>query len=72
MPYTKVSVTIPQELLEQARGRSRDGGLSAYLATALATQVKLDEAAEAIADFEREHGEITEEEIAAARQHFGV
>jgi len=39
---TKKSVTIPQDLVDEAEARSGRRGLSAYVARALATQLELD------------------------------
>jgi len=71
VPHTKVSVTIPDEVLQTARRRSGDGGLSAYVAGAVELANRLAAGREAVADYEREHGAFTEEELEAVdRKYF--
>ncbi len=70
MPHTKVSVTIPDDVLAEARSRSADGGLSAYVADALELANRLAAGREVIAAYERDHGAFTEQEMHALdRKH---
>ena len=63
----KLSITMPRDIADAARARSGTGGLSAYVATAVARQVERDNLNELIAVAEAEHGPITDDEITAAR-----
>jgi hypothetical protein len=66
-PTVKLSITMPRDIADAARARSGTGGLSAYVAAAVARQVERDNLNELIAVAEAEHGPITDEEVAAAR-----
>jgi hypothetical protein len=66
-PTEKLSITMPRDIADAARARSGTGGLSAYVAAAVARQVERDNLNDLIAVAEAEHGPITDEEIAAAR-----
>jgi len=66
-PTEKLSITMPQDIADAARARSGTGGLSAYVAAAVARQVERDNLNELIAVAEAEHGPITEEDVAATR-----
>lgn len=71
MAHTKISVTIPEEILATARRRSGDGGLSAYVAGAVELANRLAAGREAVADYEQEHGAFTADELEAAdRKYF--
>jgi hypothetical protein len=64
----KISVTIPAELLAEARRRSAGRSLSAYVSEGLHRQLLADRQAEFIEDWETEFGPITEEEVEQARR----
>jgi hypothetical protein len=66
-PTEKLSITVPRDIADAARARSGTGGLSAYIAAAVARQVERDNLNELIAVAEAEHGPITDQEVAAAR-----
>lgn len=66
-PTEKLSITVPRDIAEAARSRSGTGGLSAYIAAAVARQVERDNLNELIAVAEAEHGPITDQEVAATR-----
>lgn len=64
----KLSITLPRELVEKLRERTRPGELSAYIAAAVEHRVAMDGLDEIIAAFEAEHGRITAEEIKETRE----
>ncbi|GAB3740493.1 hypothetical protein [Microlunatus parietis] len=68
MASKKYSVSLPEELAEDVRARVGPGGFSAYIAAALEQQVAMDKLGELVADFEKNHDPLTEEEIEAARK----
>jgi len=75
-PKTRVTVTVDPELVDAGRQAVASGAaesISAWVAEALREKVRRDERlrtlGEAIADFEREFGEITSDEIVAQRRH---
>ncbi|AUA11254.1 hypothetical protein CFP59_03365 [Streptomyces malaysiensis subsp. malaysiensis] len=66
-PTQKYSITMPRDIVEAARARSRPSGLSAYVAAAVARQIERDNLNELVAVAEAEHGPITDEEVQALR-----
>lgn len=66
MATKKVTVTIPEELLEEIRGEAADRGLSAYVAEALRFKRDRDRLQELVDWLQEEHGSVTEDERAAA------
>jgi hypothetical protein len=66
-PTEKLSITMPRDVADAARARSVTGGLSAYVAAAVARQVERDNLSDLIAVAEAEHGPITDGEVAATR-----
>jgi hypothetical protein len=66
-PTEKLSITMPRDIAEAARARSGTGGLSAYVAAAVARQVERDNLNDLIAVAEAEHGPITDAEVDASR-----
>jgi hypothetical protein len=70
MVSKKYSISLPEDLAEQARERARDG-LSAYIAEALEHRVAMDKLRELIDDYHRDHEAFTAEELAAAREELG-
>ncbi|MEU5161830.1 CopG family transcriptional regulator [Streptomyces sp. NPDC020875] len=67
MATKKVTVTIPEDLLEEIRGEASERGLSAYVAEALRFKRDRDRLVELVDWLEEEHGPVTASEIAAAR-----
>lgn len=61
-----LSVSVPEELASQIREAAREDGttLSAWLGQAAESKLLLRNALRAVADWEREHGEITDEQLA--------
>ncbi|MFF6775532.1 CopG family transcriptional regulator [Streptomyces sp. NPDC012637] len=66
MATKKVTVTIPEDLLEEVRAEAAEHGLSAYIAEALRLRRDRDRLRELVDWLEEEHGPITEDERAAA------
>jgi hypothetical protein len=66
MATRKVTVTIPEELLEDIRAEAAERGLSAYFAEALRAQRDRDRLRELVDWLEEEHGPVTDEELDAA------
>ncbi|MGY3202567.1 CopG family transcriptional regulator [Streptomyces sp. TE5632] len=62
----KVTVTIPEDLLEEIRGEAAERGLSAYIADALRLKRDRDRLRELADWLQEEHGPVTDEEHAAA------
>jgi hypothetical protein len=66
MATKKVTVTIPEELLEEIRTEAADRGLSAYVAEALRFKRDRDRLQELVDWLQEEHGPVTEDERTAA------
>ncbi|WP_344265346.1 CopG family transcriptional regulator, partial [Streptomyces sodiiphilus] len=66
MATTKVTVTIPVDLLEEIRSDAAERGLSAYVAEALRLKRDRDRMRELVNWLEEEHGPLTDSERAAA------
>lgn len=66
MATKKVTVTIPEELLEEIRAEAADRGLSAYVAEALRFKRDRDRLQELVDWLQEEHGPVTGDERAAA------
>ena len=64
MATKKITITLPEELVEAARGFTDN--LSGYAAEALARKIRNDLLAEDLRRYEEEHGAFTEEEMAEA------
>lgn len=66
----RLSLSLPEELAVRIRAAALADGasLSAWLARAAESQLLLRNASQAIAAWEREHGEITESELAAVER----
>jgi hypothetical protein len=66
----RLSLSLPHELAARIRAAAHADGstLSAWLARAAESRLLLCNAAQAIATWEREHGEITEAELAAVER----
>lgn len=67
MATKKVTVTIPEDLLEEIRGEAAERGLSAYVAEALRSKRDRDRLVELVGWLEEEHGPVTESERAEVR-----
>jgi hypothetical protein len=67
MASKKVTVTIPEDLLDEIRAEAAERGLSAYVAEALRAKRDRDRLQELVGWLEEEHGPVTEDERAAAR-----
>ncbi len=68
MATKKVTVTIPEELLEEIRAEAVERGLSAYVAEALRFKRDRDRLLELANWLEEEYGPVTDEERAAAAE----
>ncbi|SEC93312.1 hypothetical protein SAMN05216482_5208 [Streptomyces sp. PAN_FS17] len=66
MATKKVTVTIPEDLLEEIRADVAERGLSAYVAEALRFKRDRDQLLELVDWLQEEHGAVTEDERAAA------
>jgi metal-responsive CopG/Arc/MetJ family transcriptional regulator len=62
----KVTVTIPEDLLDEIRAETAERGLSAYIADALRLKRDRDRLQELVDWLQEEHGPVTENERAAA------
>ncbi|UGY92393.1 ribbon-helix-helix domain-containing protein [Streptomyces gobiensis] len=66
MATKKVTVTIPEDLLDEIRAEAAERGLSAYVAEALRFKRDRDRLRELVDWLQEEHGPVTEDERAAA------
>jgi Arc/MetJ-type ribon-helix-helix transcriptional regulator len=66
MATKKYTVTLPEELAEEIRREVGPGGFSAYVTQAIERQHERDRLGELVDGLEREHGSVTEAELAAA------
>lgn len=66
MASKKVTVTIPEDLLDEIRAEAAERGLSAYVAEALRAKRDRDRLQELVGWLEEEHGPVTEDERTAA------
>lgn len=74
MKVDKMSVSFDPQLGDAVRAAARRSGrgLSGWLADAAAARLRAEALAEFLDNFEREHGEITADELAAAAAELGV
>ena len=70
MPTEKVSLTLEQELVAQAREAVGARGLSSYINRALRHQLQRDRLTAYLAEFEAEHGPIEAEMLEEVRQEW--
>jgi Arc/MetJ-type ribon-helix-helix transcriptional regulator len=73
MTVEKVAVSLPPELLRRARlevAAGRAPSLSAFVADALAAQLRTDSLDRLLADLDAEHGPVSKETIAWAEAEF--
>ncbi|WP_090769085.1 CopG family transcriptional regulator [Nonomuraea maritima] len=68
MATKKITVTIPEELLDEIRTEAAERGLSAYVAEALRFKRDRDRLVEMVDWLEEEYGPVAEDERAAARE----
>ncbi|MFF2043644.1 CopG family transcriptional regulator [Kitasatospora sp. NPDC058170] len=66
MAVRKVTVTIPEDLLEEIRTEADERGISAYVTEALRAKRDRDRLQELVRWLEEEHGPVTESEQSAA------
>ncbi|MFJ5842771.1 CopG family transcriptional regulator [Streptomyces shenzhenensis] len=66
MATKKVTVTIPEDLLDEIRADAAERGLSAYVAEALRSKRDRDRLLELVDWLQEEHGPVTDDERAAA------
>ncbi|MEV6110589.1 CopG family transcriptional regulator [Streptomyces sp. NPDC051940] len=66
MATKKVTVTIPEDLLDDIRAEAAERGLSAYVAEALRAQRDRDRLRELVDSLQEEHGPVTAQERGAA------
>lgn len=66
MASKKVTVTIPEDLLDEIRAEAAERGLSAYVAEALRVKRDRDRLVELVGWLEEEHGPVTEDERTTA------
>jgi hypothetical protein len=66
MATKKVTVTIPEDLLDEIRGEAAERGLSAYVAEALRFKRDRDRLRELVDWLQEEHGPVSEDERSAA------
>jgi Arc/MetJ-type ribon-helix-helix transcriptional regulator len=72
---TKLAVSLPDELAQQARQAVRDGraaSVSAYIADAMTHAERVRSISALVADMRAEDGEPSEEDYAWARRALGV
>lgn len=66
----KLSATVPKGLAAQIRERAGRGNVSAYVTHALLRQLEHDRLGDLVAELERIHGSVREDEVAAARSEW--
>ncbi|WP_329177403.1 CopG family transcriptional regulator [Streptomyces sp. NBC_01477] len=66
MASKKVTVTIPEDLLDEIRAEAAERGLSAYVAEALRAKRDRDRLVGLVDWLKEEHGPVTEDEHAVA------
>ncbi len=66
MATRKITITVPEELVESIKERVDARGVSAYIAAAAAHQDEMDRLRELSERLEEEHGRVTDDEYQAA------
>jgi hypothetical protein len=66
MATRKITITVPEELVESIKKRVDARGVSAYIAAAAAHQDEMDRLRELAERLEEEHGPVTDDEYQAA------
>ena len=72
---TKIAISLPDELVESARravAENRASSVSSYIADALQERVRVESLAAVLADWDREFGPPSPEDIAWAKQQLGL
>ncbi|MFW5420565.1 CopG family transcriptional regulator [Nocardiopsis sp. CNT-189] len=67
MATKKITVTVPEELLEEIRDDATERGISAYVTEAIRQKREHDLFVELSDWLQEEHGPVTDEELAAGR-----
>jgi cytosine/adenosine deaminase-related metal-dependent hydrolase len=64
----KITITLPEEYLEQAKGLAKEAGLplSTWIAQTVEHEARIQAGLTAMREWEAEHGAFTEEELAQA------
>lgn len=62
----RVTVTLPADLVDEMRAQIGPRETSAWVAGAIADRLALERLGAAVADYESEHGAITDADVAAA------
>lgn len=65
MATKKITITVPEELLESIRSRVDARGVSAYITEAAAGRDAMDKLGELSAGLQEEYGALTDEELRA-------
>ncbi len=68
MKAQKLSLTLPGDLVEEARAYAPDGNLSAYVADGLYRRVLSDRLGRYLRELDEECGPLTEEELETAER----
>ena len=68
MPMEKVSVTLPTALVEEAKARAGEGGLSRFLADSLEQRIRSMNLLDAVAQFEAEYGVLDDDSLERAKK----
>lgn len=72
MKVRQLFVTLPSDLLDQARSYVAEGNLSAYVADGLRRRVLSDRLGRYVRELDAECGPLTDEEIEAARRECSI
>jgi len=70
MATVKVSISLDEQLLAEAKRLAPDGNLSAYISSALLKECKLEAAREWLAEQEAEFGPIPQERLDAVEKQW--
>jgi hypothetical protein len=63
----KISITVPSDVAAEVRARAGQGNVSAYVTHALVRQLEHERLGDLVADLEMIHGDLSDDELAAAR-----
>lgn len=63
----KLSITVPSDVAAEIRARAGRGHVSAYVTNALMRTLEHDRLGDVVAELDKVHEPVTEEELAAAR-----
>jgi len=70
MKVRKVSLTLPSDLVDEARGYAAEGSLSAYVTEGLRRRVLSDRLGRYVRELDAESGLLTREELEVARDEW--